>query len=865
MLATGVVAQPQQGEKILVLPFRVYAGDDMAYLKDEIKKAIEKKLKADGAAIVTTEKLPVELEAGREFTPEKIRQAGRKAGADFVIWGSLTWIDEQYSIDAKLINTAAAEPFRSYYVADKSVETVPVTVAKLSRELAFHIFKREKVVGVQIDGNQRIEADAIRKNIQTVPGDVFLTKSLSEDLKRIYAMGFFEDVRIESEEGPEGKTIIFKVKEKPIIQKIKFKGNRVFEDEDLMTTLDIQTGSILNVFSIQRNIKRLEDQYREKNYQNVKIEYQVEEIDKSQSDLTFSITEGDKVRIKEIEFEGNEAFSDEDLKDELKTSEKGFFSLITSSGDLNKEDLEQDIAKLTAFYQNNGFVQARIGEPEVTSKDNWIYIKIKVHEGPRFEIGKVTLEGDLIWPEDQLMMRVLITEEEYFNREILRNDVVTLTDIYSDDGYAYADIIPKLDQDMEKQVVNINIKIKKGSPVYFERIIIAGNTRTRDKVIRRELEIYEGELFSGKRLKRSVRNFHRLGYFEDVQVNTRNGSGDDQMILDIDVKEKSTGTFSLGGGYSSVEKFFGTGSITERNLLGYGLTLNLNAQIGSVTQRLSLDLIDPWLFDIPLMGGVGLYKWNYEYDYYEKESTGANIRVGYPVYIDTNLSFKYYYDIADVVDIDEDAAESIKELEGVNVTSAVRGTLRYDSRNQFFYATRGQDHKLSVEYAGLGGDIKFVKYTGELSIYFPLVKGLVGFLNTQGGYVTNHSNGLLPDYEKFYLGGIHSLRGFDVWEVSAKDENGDDIGGNKYVQLNAEIHIPLLIKQGVLGVLFYDTGNVYGEEESIDLGNLRQTAGFGIRWNSPMGPIRLERGFILDPKEDEDGNGRWEFAMEAAF
>jgi len=862
MFASSVVAQPQPGEKVLVLPFRVYAGDDLAYLKDEIKNAIEENLKADGATIVTTEKLPVELALSEEFTPEKIRQVGRQAGADFVVWGSLTWIDEQYSVDANLIKTVVAEPFRSYFVAGKGVETVPGTVANLSRDLAFHIFKREKVVGVQIDGNQRIESDAIRKNIQTVPGDVFLTKSLSEDLKRIYAMGYFEDVRIEAEEGPAGKTIIFKVKEKPIIRKVKFQGNRVFDDDELMETLDIKTGSILNVFSIQRNIRRLEDQYNEKNYQNVKIEYQVEEVDKNQGDLTFSITEGDKVRIKEIEFEGNETFSDEDLEDELKTSEKGFFSWITSSGELNKEDLEQDVSKLTAFYQNNGFVQARIGEPEITFKDNWIYIKIKVHEGPRFEVGNVTLEGDLIMPEDQLMMRVLITEEAYFNREILRKDVVSLTDIYSDQGYAYADIIPKLDEDMENQVVHINIKINKGSPVFFEKIIIGGNTRTRDKVIRRQFEVYEGELFSGKRLRRSVRNLHRLGYFEDVQVDTRKGSGDDQMILNIDVKEKSTGTFSVGGGYSSVEKFFGTASITERNLFGRGLTLDLKANVGSVTQRVSVDLMEPWLFDTPLSAGVQLYTWNFDYDTYEKDSTGGSIRAGYPIYTDTRLFLKYTYDIADVINIDEDAAQSIKELAGKNTTSAILGSLYYDTRDRFFYTTRGQDHEVSVEYAGLGGDITFIKYLGKLSVYFPLVKGLVGFINTEGGYVTNHGNGLLPDYDKFYMGGIHSLRGYEWREVSATDENGDDIGGNSFVQLNAEIHIPLLKEQGVLGVLFFDTGNVFGEGESIDLGNLRQTAGYGIRWNSPMGPIRLERGHIIDSV----GSGaRWEFAMEASF
>lgn len=865
MLSPPVMAQSRVSEKVWVLPFQIYASDDMAYLSSEIKKALEVKLKSDGATIVSSKDFPQGWGVNEKIDPEKIRGVGRQAGADFVLWGSLTWINEQYSIDASLINTATEDPPRSHYVANKGVETVPATVAELSRDLGFTIFKREKVAEVKIIGNQRIEVDAIRKNIQTRPGDVFLSKSLSEDLKRIYTMGYFEDVRIEAEEGPAGKTVIFKVTEKPIVRNIKFKGNRVFDDEELMGTLDIKTGAVLNIFSIQRNISRLEDQYKEKNYQNVKIEYLVETVEQNRGDLTFAITEGEKVRIKSIEFEGNEAYSGDDLKDEMKTSEKGFFSWLTSSGDLSKEDLEQDVAKLTAFYQNNGYIQARVGEPKITFEGEWIYIKIKVYEGSRFRVGNVSLKGDLIMPVDQLKKKLEISEESFFNRQILRNDIVTLTDLYSDEGYAYADMIPKLDQDLENKVVHIDIRIKKGAPVYFERILISGNTRTRDKVIRRQLEVNEGELFSGDKLKRGMRNLHRIGYFEDVQANTRKGSADDRMILDVEVKEKSTGTFSVGGGYSSVENFFVTGAIQERNLFGHGLTLDLKGNIGDKTKRFNLDLIEPWLFDIPLSAGVGVYKWNYDYDNYEKDSTGGSLRAGYPIFDDTRFFLKYYYDIADVDNIDEDAAKSIKELEGKNVTSAVTGTIRYDSRNRYFYTTSGQDHRVNAEYAGIGGDINFIKYTGELGIYFPLLKGLVGFLHTEGGYVTEHSNGLLPDYQKFYMGGIHSLRGFDWREVTATDEDGDEIGGNTYVQFNAEIHIPILKDQGILGVLFYDTGNVFGEEESVDLGNLRQTAGYGIRWNSPVGPIRLERGHILDPEGDEDSGGRWEFAMEASF
>ncbi|RUA03133.1 MAG: outer membrane protein assembly factor BamA [Deltaproteobacteria bacterium] len=869
ILPGGVAARSLTPEKVGVLPFSIHAGEEMAYLEDDIRKVIEKRLSADGAEIVTLKPLPGEAKISSDIDPEKIRQIGIEAGADFVVWGSMTWIDGQYSIDAKVMSPFSTDPvldpIRTYFISGHGIENIPNTITGLSRQLAFHIFKREKIARVLIMGNQRIEADVIRKNIHTGPGDVFLTKSLSDDLRRIYGMGYFDDVRIESEEGPDGKTIIITVKEKPTIRKIKFKGNRVFEDKELLDILDLKTGAILNNLTIQENIDRLESRYKEKNYQNIQIKPQVESVANNQGDLTFLITEGGKVRIKKIEFMGNSVYSDDDLRDEMKTSEKGIFSWLTSSGDLKREDLDQDISRLTAFYQNNGFIDARVGEPDVTTKDNWIYIKIKIYEGARYKVGKIALTGDLIRPTEALMKKIKISKEPYFNRKVLRNDIVYLSDLYADRGYAYPNIIPKIDKDKKNRVVNIDINVQKGPQVYFEKIIIGGNTRTRDKVIRRMLKVNEGGLFSGEKLRRSVRNLQRLGYFEDVQVNTRKGSADDQMILDIQVKEKSTGNFSLGGGYSSVEKVFATGSITERNLLGYGVNLQMKANLSSKTTRYSLSLTEPWLFDIPLSAGIELYNWEYDYDTYDKKSTGGSLKAGYPIFRDTRLYLKYYYDIADVDNIDEDAAQSIKDLEGKNVTSAVTAALHYDSRNRFFYTTRGQDHRISIEYAGIGGDVKFTKYTGELGIYFPILYGLVGFLHTEGGYVEQNGNGLLPDYERFYLGGIHSIRGFKWRDISARDEDGAEIGGEKYVQFNAEIHIPLLREAGLLGVLFYDTGNVFGTGDKIDLGQLRQGAGFGIRWNSPVGPIRLERGYILDPEEGEDRDGRWEFTMEAAF
>ncbi|MCP4154849.1 MAG: outer membrane protein assembly factor BamA, partial [bacterium] len=364
-----------------------------------------------------------------------------------------------------------------------------------------------------------------------------------------------------------------------------------------------------NIFKVRSNIKMIEELFKEKKYHNVKVTYIISQLEHNQADLEFVIEEGEKFRIRSIMFEGNSAYDDKKLKKIMKTSAKGFFSWLTSSGDLNMADLDLDVAMITAFYHNNGYIESRVGEPKIEYQENWIDITIKIDEGPRFKVGKVDITGDLILSREKLLENVKISGETYFNREIVRNDLLGLTDLYSDEGYAYTDISPRIDKDLDKLIVNITYVVEKGKQVYFENIFISGNKKTRDKVIRRELKVFEQELYSGRGLKRGVRNLYRLDYFEDVKVNTPRGSSDDKMILKIDVTEKPTGMFSFGGGYSSVEHLFVMASISQRNLFGRGQVLQVKGEWGGQTNRYNLSFTEPWLFDIPLSAGFDLYNW----------------------------------------------------------------------------------------------------------------------------------------------------------------------------------------------------------------------------------------------------------------
>jgi outer membrane protein insertion porin family len=483
-------------------------------------------------------------------------------------------------------------------------------------------------------------------------------------------------------------------------------------------------------------------------------------------------------------------------------------------------------------------------------------------------VGRVNVSGDLIKPAEELLSQLDVSEGTHYDREQVRNDVIALTDIYSDKGYANAEVRPLINENIDSLTVDINFAVQKNQQVYFEKILITGNTKTRDKVIRRELRVEEQALFHGSGLKRSMRNLYRLDYFEDIKVDLLKGSAEDQKILKIEVQEKPTGTFSFGAGYSSAEQTFLIGSIIQRNFLGRGQILRFNGQFGASTTRYDLSFTEPWFLDTRLSTTVEAYNQekNIE-DEYELNSMGGGLRFSYPVYDYTRLHWRYGYDITEIGDIGTNASDTIRRREGTYVTSLVAIALGYDSRDRIFNPSEGSKHNISFEYAGLGGDIGYNKYILDSGFYFPLFKGLTGFLHGRAGYVHgNDDDKWLPDYEKFFLGGINSLRGFGFRGVHLTEinERGEEtkVGGDYMVQFNAEIIFPIARDAGLMGVVFYDTGNVY--DGTIDLGDLRQSAGVGFRWFSPLAPIRIEYGHILDRREGESP-GRWEFTMGGAF
>lgn len=862
-------APAQERGTMAVLPFTVYAQKTLEELKPSLQEVLTLQLekrhfKMIGPDVINAHPL-ADLKA---FEIKDLYELGKALNVEWLITGSLTQIGKRVSIDLKAIDITKKRPTFSVFMAADSIDNLAETSEQIAASIDHQIAGVVQVDAVDVVGNQRIEKEAILAVIGTKKGDIFDYGQLDEDLRNVFKMGFFKDVKTEAEDGPKGKIVTFRVIEKPSIGKIIFVGNEKQKSGKLKKELGIEPYSILDQAKIKQSIENIREYYRKNGYYNVDIAESIEPLPNNEVKLTYEISEHEKVFIREIKFVGNTEFTERQLKKIMETSEKGFLSWITKSGYLDHKKLEFDVQKLASFYHNHGFIRAKVGDPKVDyEKEKGLIITIEVQEGPQYAVNEVFISGDLIKPVDELMEKVQINKEKAFNRETVRRDIQALRNVYFDEGYAYTEVRPGTKQDDEKHLVDVMYKISKGKKVRFERINIAGNTKTRDKVIRREMKVVEGEYFSGKDLKKSSANLHRLGFFEDVEVKTKKGSRDDLMVVDINVKERPTGSFSVGAGYSSEDSAFVMFQIAQNNLFGNGQKLSAEAKIGGETQQYAIRFVEPWLFDLPLSASFDIFKIEHEYDYYTRDSMGGAVGLGFPLGFDdfTKGYIRYQYDDSEITDVSPNASVAIRDMIGSNVTSSMTLMVKRDSRDRPWNTSKGSVNSGSFEYAGLGGDVAFYKYQGGTAWYFPMFWDTVFLVRGRIGYVQKASGGKLPVYQKFTLGGINTVRGFDYGTISPRDPStGDRIGGEKMMVYNIEYRFPLLKEQGLVGIAFFDAGNVFTKDESYTFSGIRRSAGTGLRWYSPIGPLRLEYGWNLDRKDDEESGG-WEFTVGGTF
>ena len=411
-------------------------------------------------------------------------------------------------------------------------------------------------------------------------------------------------------------------------------GNSKLKKDKIIEVMNLKPFSVASEGAIKEDINKVQQAYREKGYYEAQISYDLMPAGENEVNLVLHVNEGGKMAVKDIEFEGNKAFSTKELRNVMETKERGFFApvaWITGAGKLNRDVLERDLEKIAAFYYNHGYIKAKVGEPKVDIKGDWIYITIPIQEGPEYHVGKVDMTGDLLEDKDAQMKMLKTPKDEVYSREVLQEDLTTLADFYADHGYANADIVPLIKEDNDRMIVDVTFDIHQGKKVYFERIDIGGNVKTRDKVIRRELRVYEQDLFSATNLKESIKNLRRLEYFEDVNFATTPGSAPDRMNLKITVKERPTGTFGLGAGYSTQDRLVGMVEVSQNNLFGRGQQVKISGIIGSISHRIRASFTEPYLFDRPLALGIDAFNWERQYSEYTRVSKGGVFRLSHPL------------------------------------------------------------------------------------------------------------------------------------------------------------------------------------------------------------------------------------------
>jgi outer membrane protein insertion porin family len=715
-----------------------------------------------------------------------------------------------------------------------------------------------KVEDIQVQGTRRVERESILDRVGIQPGMMLDNYLLREDIEKIYSLKFFETVQARR----EGSTLIFVVEEKPVIGRLTFEGNLEVKRDDLLSEIRSREFNIIDINTVQSDVKALQKHYEDKGFYLASVGYEVRPFRDDTVELVFTIQEFEKVRVKKITFLGNQAFSDTQLKAIMETREEGLFSFMSGAGNFREFNFMTDIERLKYFYRTKGYFQVNVGTPEITVSEDkkWVFITVKVVEGPMFSINRISFQGELLFTTDELLDKMRIKPGSIYSEEELRLDIQALTELYQDQGYAFANVLRTLSVVPGENMVDIEFSFEKGKIASFGRINISGNSKTRDKVIRRELRIREGERFSGSALRRSRENVERLGFFEpgSVVFNTVSPRGrDDVLDVDISVRERNTGQISLGAGYSTATGGFIQASIAQNNFRGLGQNLAFSLSMASNDQRFNLGFTEPYLLDTKWSAGGDIFRTKNEQSLsFSYLKQGFDLRVGYPIFDYTRLFLTYKLEntkLDNVRDptIDEDVENGL--------ASSLRLTLVNDKRNNIFEPSGGHYVSVSAEYAGIGGDKFWWRHEADGRYYYNIIGDLVFRSRLYVGNLDTVRGRPIPRSEKYQLGGSRNLRGYDFEDIGPKTSVVDPITG-RVITFNSrsmfsafstlELEHPLAREAGLKWVLFFDAGDA----NTIDNFKPYMNYGFGFRWFSPIGVLRFEFGYPLNPDDGRTGS-----------
>lgn len=744
----------------------------------------------------------------------------------------------------------------------------------LSQEVAP---KRVRVIRVK--QNKAISTAVILSKIKTRVGDTFSQDVLNDDLRRLYNLGFFTDISIDVSDYEDGIAVTFIVEEKPLIKRIEFQGNKSIKDTHLKKEMASKEGEMIDPARLSQDMITIKKFYEKKGFHLAEIDYSADvDEKKNTATITVVIDERMVVKIRHLFFEGNESYPDRKLLQLITTRADALFV----SGHFKKDVFEEDLEKLKAFYQREGYLDAAVdSELEYYDDNKNMNVTIIVEEGKRYLVGDIFIEGNKIFADEEVRDILKLTRNKPYSREGMSLDVVHIQEIYYIKGYIMCRVYPEPIVNKDTGRIDITYSINEDKLIYIDKIDVAGNTKTKDVVIRRELRVYPGEPFNGQQIKRSKERLYNLGYFEEISFDTKETEDPVKRDLVVNVKETKTGEFSFGGGYSSIDRLIGFVSVSQKNFdilnfptfTGGGQNLTLRGELGFVRTNYFLSWTDPWIFGFPYSYGFDLYRTTHRRERdagygWEEERWGGDMRLGKEFTDWLRASLMYKLDRVKISDIPQDVQFDIRREEGSNYLSSLGSYLTFDTRDNVFNPTKGTVVTAGVQDAGgiFFGDFDFLKYTGSVKHYLSFIERLVLELKLRGGLVHEYGDSdRVPIYERFYAGGANSIRGYSERGVGPRDNvTGDARGGESVVIGNAEVSFPIF-KEIIKGAVFYDVGNVWQDADDIGQGDYKHGTGVGIRVKTPIGPVRLDWGYPLKKIEEEEQKGRFYFSVSHGF
>lgn len=709
------------------------------------------------------------------------------------------------------------------------------------------------IADVAVEGVQRIEADTVRSYLTLSKGDFATKAKLNESLKALYNTGFFSDVtlRIDADH-----VLKVKVVENPVINRVVFEGNSAINEKDIEKEVQLKPRQVYTKSRVKNDVERILNVYRRSGRFAALVEPKVITLEQNRVDLVFEITEGERTGVRRVHFIGNKNFDEAALRDAIATRETAWWRFFSSNDFYDPDRLNFDKDLLRRFYLNEGYADFRVlsAKAELTPDRKDFFITFIVEEGKQYTFGKVDMTTSLKNVDlNALRQRITISTGKAYSAEKVEKSVAQLTSAIGDLQYGFAQVQPKLNQNKETHTIDVDFIVNEGPRVYVQRINIKGNTRTLDYVIRRQIKLAEGDPYLLSKVKGSEQNIRDLGFFEDVKVTTTEGTQPDQSVINVDVKEKSTGEISIGAGFSSTDGPLADFSIRERNLLGKGQDLRFGVQASAKTQQYDISFTEPYFMERDLAAGFDLFRVtrdNQSTSSYNEERNGLNLRLGYP--LSESLRQKLTYGIVQstISNVDSTASRFIREQEGKTLTSSISNELAYDKRDSKLNPTQGYNVTLTTDLAGFGGDVHYLRNRLGGAYYIPLTEKWVLNLGGEAGYILGLGENVRIN-DRFFLGG-DNLRGFKFAGIGPRDlTNGvdDALGGNRFVRSRVEVSFPTGLPEefGIRGRVFDDAGILDQVDAKAQPGEdfrndsaLRMSTGVGLTWQSPFGPIGVD-------------------------